>query len=107
MKEIEALLGSLTDRQREVLRLRYAVGRDYALPLSVIAQQMGISRERVHQIEHEGKVKLLSSLNKEKKAAVMKFLETCRKSGRERMKALVKTTLIPTGSKKALSRTTT
>jgi RNA polymerase sigma factor (sigma-70 family) len=44
-------LEALTERQREVLRLRYGVGRTEPRSLAEIGQRLGVTRERARQIE--------------------------------------------------------
>lgn len=55
---IDDWLGQLTDRQREVITRRYGLnGLDMAT-LDVIATDLGLTRERVRQIQMEGLVRL-------------------------------------------------
>jgi RNA polymerase sigma factor (sigma-70 family) len=49
--EVEGAMASLTDREREVLRLRYGLGMDHEMTLEEIGRRMAITRERVRQIE--------------------------------------------------------
>jgi RNA polymerase primary sigma factor len=49
--EIERLMSSLTDREKEVLRLRYGLGQDRELTLEEIGRRLSVTRERVRQIE--------------------------------------------------------
>lgn len=57
---LEMLLSQLTDRQQQVLRLHY--GMDDGIPQSLesISKELGISKERVRQIEHQARDKLRS-----------------------------------------------
>ena len=49
--EVEQAMAPLTDREREVLRLRYGLGMDRELTLEEIGRRLSITRERVRQIE--------------------------------------------------------
>ena len=46
-------LGRLSDRERQVLDLRYGLSGGEPLSLGRIGEQLGLTRERVRQIEHE------------------------------------------------------
>jgi RNA polymerase primary sigma factor len=49
--EVERAMGPLTDREREVLRLRYGLGTDREHTLEEIGRRLSITRERARQIE--------------------------------------------------------
>ena len=48
-KEVEHAMGPLTEREREVLRLRYGLGSDRELTLEEIGRRLSVTRERVRQ----------------------------------------------------------
>jgi len=52
------LLGTLSDRQQTVLRLRFGMEDGTCYSLEQIGTQLGISKERVRQIEHQAMNKL-------------------------------------------------
>ena len=58
-------LGDLNSRQREVVQRRYGLGGQEAVTLEVIACEMGITRERVRQIQMEALKALRRRLNKD------------------------------------------
>ncbi|AOY89295.1 RNA polymerase subunit sigma-70 [Marinobacter salinus] len=50
-RTLNAMLGKLTDREQEILSRRYGLGLPEPETLQVISDDLGISRERVRQIE--------------------------------------------------------
>jgi RNA polymerase primary sigma factor len=54
----KALEQTLSDRERAVLRLRFGLGNSGAYPLDKIGEMLGLTRERVRQIEGEALAKL-------------------------------------------------
>jgi RNA polymerase sigma factor (sigma-70 family) len=50
-EKIEATLKVLNSREEEIIRLRFGIGRDMPFTLEEIGRVMGLSRERVRQIE--------------------------------------------------------
>lgn len=49
--EIRRLVESLTGNKKRVICLRFGIGEDYDHTLEEIAEMLGLSRERIHQIE--------------------------------------------------------
>ena len=58
MKE---LLEKLSDRERQVIRLRYGLGDERTHTLEEIGEKLGVTRERVRQIEARAMEKLRAS----------------------------------------------
>jgi len=56
--EIAGLLGSLSPREREVLELRFGIPSEDPLTLEEVGARLGLSRERIRQIEKKAKKKL-------------------------------------------------
>jgi RNA polymerase sigma factor (sigma-70 family) len=56
--EVERAMAPLTEREREVLRLRYGLGIDRELTLEEIGRRLSVTRERVRQIESRALAKL-------------------------------------------------
>ncbi len=56
--QVEAAMAPLTDREREVLRLRYGLGSGREHTLEEVGRRLSITRERVRQIENRALTKL-------------------------------------------------
>jgi RNA polymerase primary sigma factor len=59
--DVEAAMAPLTDREREVLRLRFGLGLDREMTLVEIGRRLSLTRERVRQIESKALAKLRQS----------------------------------------------
>jgi RNA polymerase primary sigma factor len=60
-KEVEQVMAPLSEREREVLRLRHGLGLDRELTLEEIGRRLSITRERVRQIEAKALAKIRAS----------------------------------------------
>ncbi len=58
ISEVSGLLGNLAPREREVLELRFGIRDDEPMTLEDVGKQLGLSRERIRQIEKKAKKKL-------------------------------------------------
>ena len=56
--EVERALAPLSDREKDVLRLRYGLGTDREYTLEEIGRRLSVTRERVRQIESRALQKL-------------------------------------------------
>ena len=56
--ELCKLLDKLTPREKQIIQMRFGLTGDAPCTLEAIGKQMGISRERVRQIEEKAKKKL-------------------------------------------------
>jgi len=56
--EIEKVLGTLTPREADIIRLRYGIGVGYPRTLEEVGKIFGVTRERVRQIEAKAVRKL-------------------------------------------------
>ena len=59
--EIERSLASLTEYEREVIKMYFGIGLPHALSLDEIAMKFGLTRERVRQIKEKGLKRLKAS----------------------------------------------
>lgn len=59
--EIERALSSLTEYERDVIRMYFGIGIPHALSLDEIAMKFGLTRERVRQIKEKGLKRLKNS----------------------------------------------
>jgi len=57
-EHLERALAPLDSREKEVLRLRFGLTNSHEHTLAEIARRLGLSRERVRQIEHRAMLKL-------------------------------------------------
>ncbi|MBP5516552.1 MAG: RNA polymerase sigma factor RpoD/SigA [Bacteroidales bacterium] len=60
-QEIERALSSLTEIERDVIRMYFGIGIPHSLSLDEIAMKFGLTRERVRQIKEKGLKRLKSS----------------------------------------------
>lgn len=66
LETLRRLLNSIDEREARVLRLRFGIDGCEPMTLQQIAQEVGISRERVRQIADEALTKLNAQLSHEK-----------------------------------------
>ena len=57
-ERIENLMEVMSDREREILDLRFGLSNDKPQTLAVVAKKLGVSRERIRQIEESALKKL-------------------------------------------------
>jgi RNA polymerase primary sigma factor len=67
--EVERALAPLSDREREVLRMRYGLGTEREYTLEEIGRQLSVTRERVRQIESRALQKLRAVKQREMEGA--------------------------------------
>ncbi len=67
-REIERSLGTLTDRQADVVKLYYGIGVPHPMSLEDIGEKFGLTRERVRQI----KDKAINKLRTQNKSKLLK-----------------------------------
>jgi len=56
--KIDAVLESLTERERDIIKLRYGIGEGFTYTLEEVGQKFRVTRERVRQIEAKAVRKL-------------------------------------------------
>ena len=69
-EEVERALAPLSDREKEVLRLRYGLGTDREYTLEEIGRRLSVTRERVRQIESRALQKVRATKNRDLAALV-------------------------------------
>jgi RNA polymerase primary sigma factor len=62
---VRRLLEQIDDREAKILRLRFGIDESEPMTLKQIGQKIGLTRERVRQIEHEALRKLNELLSEE------------------------------------------
>jgi len=60
-ERIQAMVGDLEEKEREVIRMRFGLDGEEPLTLQEIGEALGLSRERIRQIESKAKEKLRRS----------------------------------------------
>ena len=66
------MLDTLTDREREIICLRYGIGDGYTYTLEEVGRRFNVTRERVRQIE----IKAIEKLkHPSRRAELRKFRE--------------------------------
>jgi RNA polymerase primary sigma factor len=65
--KIRELLESISEREAKVLRMRYGLDDDSPMTLEQIGERLGLTRERIRQIENEALSKLHEFLTEERK----------------------------------------
>lgn len=60
-KQIQAVVGELDDKERDVMRMRFGLDGEEPRTLQEIGEALGLSRERIRQIESKAKEKLRRS----------------------------------------------
>ncbi len=60
VEHVMRLLSKLEERQQKILKMRFGLGYDDAMTLKQIGELLGLTRERVRQIQNEALAQLLS-----------------------------------------------
>jgi RNA polymerase primary sigma factor len=65
LKRLDQLLQTIDEREAAVLRMRYGLGTGKPMTLKAIGQKIGMTRERVRQLEQEALRKLYRTMSRE------------------------------------------
>ena len=57
--EVDAMMSVLDPRERSIMELRFGFGDTEPLSVAQVAEHIGLSRERIRQLEHRALAKLL------------------------------------------------
>jgi len=57
-EELSKTLGSLTPRERRIIELRFGLGNEFSRTLAEVGVELGLTKERIRQIEKEALAKL-------------------------------------------------
>jgi RNA polymerase primary sigma factor len=63
LRQLTELLESFDERAANILKLRYGLSGEEPMTLKEIGQRIGLTRERVRQIEHESLAKLRTAMD--------------------------------------------
>ena len=83
---VAELLSAIDEREATILKLRYGLGGDDPLTLKEIGKHVGLTRERVRQIEIESLRKLHARMESDRPLAAVRFRQEA-KARREEAKA--------------------
>ena len=76
------LLESIDEREASILRMRYGLETGRSMTLKAIGEELGMTRERVRQMEQEGLRKLNSTMSREFGEENEEFVLATRNKGR-------------------------
>jgi RNA polymerase primary sigma factor len=57
-EELSGILESLSERERRVIEMRFGLGNEYSRTLEEVGRELGLTKERIRQIEKEALAKL-------------------------------------------------
>jgi RNA polymerase primary sigma factor len=69
-RELDRILGTLTQREQTVIRMRFGIGQDEPYTLEQVGQNLSVTRERIRQIEAKALKKLKAPEIKQMFAAI-------------------------------------
>ena len=75
-ERLKSILGTLSYREREIIKLRYGIPTSYNYTLEEVGKIFNVTRERVRQIEAKAIKKLAHPMRARK---LIGFIENCKK----------------------------
>lgn len=92
---VRALEFALTERERHILEMRYGLGGDEAATLERIGERIGLTRERVRQIENQALAKLLLFLrDKDEKDEIRRLAKRRERQERKKQESKFEAALV-------------
>jgi len=80
--KISELLNVINERDANILRMRFGIGCDNPMTLKKISKKVGLTRERVRQIQNEALKELYAFMNKERPDEIREMIKNRKKSRR-------------------------
>jgi len=90
---INELLDVINERDSQIIRMRYGIGYDSPMTLKEISKKMGLTRERIRQIQNEALKKLYYFMSKDNMSEIIETMKNRKKIKSESSQKKVKTRL--------------
>lgn len=84
--KISELLNVINERDANIIRMRFGIGCDNPMTLKKISKKVGLTRERVRQIQNEALKELYTFMNKERPDEIREMIRNRKKTRRKNTK---------------------
>ncbi len=84
--KISELLNVINERDANIIRMRFGIGYDNPMTLKKISKKVGLTRERVRQIQNEALKELYAFMNKERPDEIREMIQNRKRSRRRNTK---------------------